>query len=301
MASDQSQNEAQHRARADQARILANSLAENDLTPVRAYFAAHGFPEPRLIWSPDPEAFGTPILRSFADVCDVLGEPGGCIAASDFGLDAFDGLERWLMVLERDGEHFRYAHYGAEIREHYGTDMTGKTTEDFGGYLSVFFSALYLATSTRAERVMSEHEPPRRVFVRASRWLIVPLVEPSGAVTGFVGASVPENELRAGLEMIVDPVIVTDRAAQVLYANAAAHQFFRLSPGPLPDLGTMTGLDLKGLKPPEVLLARREVVERLELTQHASGLMDRVALSISAAEHRGHAYYVMQVRPLDRG
>lgn len=280
---------------------LANSIARDDFGPVRAYFQAQEVTEPRVIWSPEARFFGSPVIRSFAEVCDVLGEPGGGIPEAGFGLDAFDGLDRWLMVLERQGEHFRYLHYGSEIRDHYGSDMTGRTTADFGGYISLFFEALYHATIVRGERVLSEHEPPRRVFVRAWRRLIVPLIGSDEQVMGFVAANVPDNELRAGLEMIVDPVIVTDRDGEVQYVNAAAQQFFRIAPGPLRSLKAMTGLELDGLKPPEVLLARREVIERLELFEHKSGLMDRVALSISAAEHRGRAYYVTQVRPIDRG
>ncbi|MEL7106518.1 MAG: PAS domain-containing protein [Pseudomonadota bacterium] len=301
MATDQSPDTRQSGAPYFAVQSIAEDLARNDLTSVRSYFAAHGIPDPRTVWSPKVDAMGSPVLRSFAEVCDVLGQPEGPIPQTSFRLDAFDGLERWMMVLTRDGDHFRYAHYGAEIRDHYGHDMTGKTTADFGGYISVFFDALYLAATRRGARVLSEHEPPQRVFVRAWRRLIVPLVDCQGAVTGFVGANVPDNELRAGLEMITDPVIVTDRGAQVLYANAAALQFFHAGPGPLPHLRSMAGLDLGGLKPPEVLLARREVVERLELTQDKTGLMETVALSISAAEHRGHAYYVLHVRPLDRG
>ena len=301
MATDQSPKTAQSYAPLSAVASMADDLTKNDLSSVRSFFAAHGTPDPRVVWSPQVATLGSPVLRSFSEVCDVLGTPEGLIPSASFGLDAFDGLERWMMVLERDGEHFRYAHYGAEIRDHYGHDMTGKTTADFGGYISIFFDALYHAAMRRAERVMSEHEPPRRIFVRSWRRLIVPLIDADGAVTGFVGANIPDNELRAGLEMITDPVIVTDREAKVLYANAAAHQFFHAAPGPLPELTTMTGLNLSGLKPPEVLLARREVVERLELTQDNTGLMETVALSISAAEHRGHAYYVLHVRPLDRG
>lgn len=301
MVTDQSPKTAQSGAPLSAVAAMAAGLAGNDMSAVRSYFTAHATPDPRVVWSPPAASLGSPVLRSFSEVCDVLGTPDGLIPAASFGLDAFDGLERWMMVLERDGDHFRYVHYGAEIRDHYGHDMTGKTTADFGGYISVFFDALYHAATQRAERVMSEHEPPRRIFVRSWRRLIVPLIDADGAVTGFVGANIPDNELRAGLEMINDPVIVTDRTSQVLYANAAAQQFFHASPGPLPELTAMTGLDLAGVKPPEVLLARREVVERLELNQDNTGLMETVALSISAAEHRGHAYYVLHVRPLDRG
>lgn len=301
MAPEQSPNTAQPSAPFETVEAMAQSIAGNDMTSVETFFAAHGVQQPRVVWRPSMSALASPILRSFAEVCDILGDPDGSIPQSGFDLDAFDGLERWMMVLRRKGDHFEYSHYGAEIRDHYGRDMTGKTTADFGGYISVFFAALYHAATLRRERLMSEHEPPQRVFVRAWRRLILPLVDDSGTVTGFAAANIPDNELRAGLEMITDPVFVTDRSAQVLYANAAADQYFSVPTGPLPDLVHLTGFELKGIKPPEVLLARREQVERLELTHRQTGLMERVALTVSAAEHRGHAYYVLHVRPLDRG
>ncbi len=280
---------------------LADSLRAGNSDLLRAYFAPEKSPAPRIVWSPDAKDYGSSIIHSFAEVCDLIGREDGTILDENFSIEAFDGLDRWMQVVRREGDTFRYIHYGTEIRDHYGQDMTGHTTDDFDSHISVFFGALYRAAVVRRERVLSEHEPRLHVFVRAWRRLIVPLVANENDVTGFVAVNIPDNELRAGLEMIVDPVIVTNRDREVQYANSAAHQFFRITPGENQKLRQAIGLSLGEVTPPEVLLIRREVIERLELVEHKSGLMDRVALSISAAEHRGQAYYVLHVRPVDRG
>ncbi len=281
-------------------KALSVSIFQGSSDLLKSHFAAEGAAEPRLIWSPSQDDYGSPILRSFADVCDAIGTPGGAINIKDFSLDAFDGLDRWLLILERKGDDFVYNHYGAEIRDNYGSDMTGKLTTDFPGHIGSFFSALYSAAAKRAERVLSEHEPPRKVFVRAWRRLIVPLVTDEDGFWGFVAANIPDNELRAGLEMIIDPVIVSDGDGFIQYMNSAALQNFRTPPDLPNRLKYVTGLSLYGFVPPEVLLARREVIERLELLENKSGLMERVSVSISAAEHRGQAYYVILIRLLDR-
>ncbi len=281
-------------------RLVASIVAgETDL--LKRHFVANGASPPALTWSPATSELGTPILHSFADICDDIGTESGLLSVETFRLEDFDGLDRWMMVLTRDGPHYRYDHYGAEIRNHYGTDMTGRSTADFENYIGTFFAALYDAARTRGERVLSVHEPPMRVFVRAWRRLIVPAIDASGDITGFVAANIPDNELRAGLEMIVDPVFVTDRDGIVQYFNDAASDYFAIAPGQRRSLNSLTRLDIGDVPAPEVLLARHEVVERLDLVERKGGVMDRLAVSISAAEHRGQAYYVLLLRGIAGG
>ncbi|MDJ1008028.1 MAG: hypothetical protein QNJ13_09415 [Paracoccaceae bacterium] len=277
---------------------LAAAIAADESALLRAYFVSHGAAPPRLTWSPPRSALTTPILRSFADVVDGFADASGFLAADRLRLEDFDGLERWIMVLTKEGDHFCYEHYGAEITSHYGVDMTGRSTADFGRhrYIGVFFAAVYTAAIARRERVLSVHEPPLQVFVRVWRRLIVPMVNAADDITGFVVANVADNELRAGLEMIVDPVIVSERDGTVRYCNDAAQTFFGIPSGHGEPLVALTGFDISGLPAPEILLTRREIVESLELVERPGGVMERLTIAVSAAEHRGRAYYVILVR-----
>jgi len=127
------------------------------------------------------------------------------------------------------------------------------------------------------------------------------MLDGAGEITTFAVALVPDNELRAGLEMIVDPVFVTDGDGIVQYYNDAARCDFEISSGQRRPLAVLTGIDSGGLPAPEILLARREIVERLELVERRGGIMDRLAISVSAAEHRGRAYYVFLLRTVVAG
>lgn len=276
--------------------VLAASIARDSTTLLQRHFGREGGETPQIIWSPKRAQLGTPILQSFADICDTIGETGGPLRSGSVRLSEFDGLDRWMMVLENEGPHYRYTHYGSEITNHYGQDMSGRSTADFEGYIGTFFAALYAATGQRRERVLSVHEPPARVFVREWRRLIVPVVNDEGDVTGFVAANVPENELRTGLEMIVDPIFVTDQNGEVQYFNEAARSYFKIPQQRHRSLDALAGLEFPALPPPEILLARREIVERVELVERKGGMMDRFAMSVSAAEHRGRAFYVFHLR-----
>ena len=275
---------------------LAAGLTAGDTSILRAHFAAHGAAQPTIIWSPGPRDLGTPVLQSFAEICDGIATEEGFVNASNFRLEDFDGLDRWMMVLSRENDGHSYRHYGSEIANFYGRDMTGRSTADFEGYIGAFFSALYTAAARRRERVLSAHEPPLDVFVRTWRRLIVPLVDDGAELTGFVVANVAENELRAGLDMIVDPVFVADGEGRVQYCNDAAQRFFGIGPGQRDTLEELTGFGLADLPPPELLLTRREIVERLELVERRGQVMERLGVTISAAEHRGRAFYVVLMR-----
>lgn len=280
---------------------LSASLAADETGPLRRHFVANRAAPPTITWSPSFTDLGTPLLESFADICDGLATPEGFLEAGRFRLEDFDGLDRWMMVLSGDGEHYRYDHYGREIANHYGIDMTGWSTADFDNYIGLFYAALYTAARTRRERILSVHEPPMRIFVRYWRRLIVPMVDPAGDITGFAVANIPDNELRSGLEMIVDPVFVTDGSGLVQYYNEAARSYFSIASSERRPISALSGLDIADMPPPEVLLARRETIERIELVERRAGMMERLAVSVSAAEHRGRAYYVLLLRAVAPG
>ena len=280
---------------------LAASMVAGETRLVSDLFRANGAAPPVITWSPGNDDLGTPVLQSFSDVCDALATPAGFIQQDRFRLEDFDGLDRWMMLVRRDGPDYRYDHYGAEIVNHHGIDMTGMSTADEQSHIGTFGAALYTSSIWRRERVLSVHEPPARIFVRLWRRLVVPMLDGAGEITTFAVALVPDNELRAGLEMIVDPVFVTDGDGIVQYYNDAARCDFEISSGQRRPLAVLTGIDSGGLPAPEILLARREIVERLELVERRGGIMDRLAISVSAAEHRGRAYYVFLLRTVVAG
>jgi PAS domain-containing protein len=277
--------------------MIAESLMPGRTDVLRGLFLAHGARTPVVIWSPLHEDLRHPMLRRFTEVCMRLASTDGEIRVNAFDLSAFGVLRDWMMLVEPDGESYRYLHYGPGIASHYGRDMTGRSTSDIGGYVQTFFEAIYHAARERREWVLSEHEPPSSVFVRQWRRLIVPLMDDGGQlVERFAVINLPENELRAGLDLIADPVFVMDNEHVVQYANRAACRSYGLSDAraPGPTLRQLTGLELEGLPPLEEMLVDARLMESVELTLEA-GIADRQGITVSAAEHRGRMYYVVLI------
>ncbi len=193
------------------AQDIATSLMPGHEDALRRMFNEMGAQAPRIVWSPAPDDLASPVLRRFAETCEAWMDDTGHVPSERFDTEALGALKDWLMIVEPENGDFRYTYYGARIADHYGRDMTGQRVRDFGGHISLFFEGLYLAAQSRREWVMSEHEPPKSVFVRAWRRLIVPLFGSDGdAVARFAVLNLPENELRAGLDLVPDPVFVAD-------------------------------------------------------------------------------------------
>lgn len=264
-----------------------------------ALFRAVGARPPLVVWNPEPDRITHPIVRAFGAKCRMRADPDGSVPADAFSIQDFGLMSQWALLLdvETPTGPFRYCHYGSRIADHFGRDMTGETSDAFGGHISEYFSLLYSEVVARGEWLLSEHEPPAEVFVRSWQRLIVPLFDDTGHVRRIAVANVAENELRAGLDLIVDPVFVLDRDQTILYANPAAQRFFRVSPKAIAPahLHDMTGISLDGILTPDQMLARGEVMDRIELTNRG-GLIERLALTVSAAQHRGRAYHVAIMR-----
>lgn len=279
--------------------MLADSLMPSGADFVAHMFIASGARAPLIVWSPGPGDFESPLIERFAAQCRRLAEPDGTVPRAGLDLAAFEGLADWMMLLDAlpDGRSFRYAHYGRGIADHFGRDMTGLTTADFGGHISQFFAALYVAARRRRQWVLSEHEPPRQVFVRSWRRLIVPLTSGDGAVCGFLAINVPDNQLRAGLEMIPDPVFIVDEGGIVRFANGAARDLFRADPlrGPGRTLRDLTGIVLEAELPPLDMAARRVVHDRVYVSL-GGAVADEFLVTVNATTHRGRAFYVVMVR-----
>lgn len=266
---------------------------------LRELFNGAGARAPHILWSPADTEINDPVVRDFARRMRALADAAGRVPAAAVTPDSLGALAGWTMILDAEGPEgpFRYRHYGERVAQHYGRDMTGRTTADFAGHIATFFKDLYRAAAARDEWVLSEHEPPRDIFVRAWHRLIVPLHDKVGGVTGFVVANVPENALRAGLELMVDPVFVLDDAQVIHYANRAAQMVFfkdqQIASGDT--LHGITGISLEiGMTPTE-LLAQGDPIDSIELFPRGA-IVERLVTTVSATQHRGRAFYIVVMR-----
>lgn len=262
-------------------------------------FVGAGARAPHIVWSPGRSDLQHPLIEAFSVACDAVAGQDGQVRADRVLPDLLDRFGDWMMVLDvlPGGEDFRYAHYGRGIADHFGRDMTGNLSADFGGHIGTFFTALYRAAFLRRERVLSEHEPPIQVFVRSWRRLIVPLIGADGTVVRFAAINVPDHELRAGLDIVPDPVFLVDEDRIVRYANPAARELFHTDPlrSPGCTLQSVTGISLAMEVPPLEMIGRRMVDDRVYLTV-GGAISDRFLVTVSGALHRGQGFYVVLVR-----
>ncbi|NRA98663.1 MAG: hypothetical protein HRU32_02410 [Rhodobacteraceae bacterium] len=239
-----------------------------------------------------------PVLQRFYALCQSLMSRSGRIEAQHVISQDFGAVADWLLLLGPGSAPgtFVYSHYGQSIADHYGRDMTGQTTADFGGHIGVFFGALYQAAAERGEWVLSEHEPPKSVFVRRWHRLIVPLYT-GDKVTHFAVANVPENELKTGLDLMVDPVFLCSADQQIHYANKAALEFFSEVPRAVNagHLARITGISLAHLPGPDEMVARQVSQDSIELVSRGA-IVERLEMTVSAATHRGESFYIVVMR-----
>jgi hypothetical protein len=274
---------------------------------VSRLFLDAGSEPPQIRWSPRRFALGHPMLERLMAVTADLSFGKGCLTRETVIAQVLSqpDLADWLMHVEAETPSgpFIYRHYGKGIAETRGLDMTGQATDAFAGHIGLFFTALYHACARRAEPVLSVHQPPQLVFVQQWRRLTLPICRMSrgtcgsGDVQGFLTMAIPENELRAGMEIIPDPVLILDRDQKVLFANRAAREAFdggRTGPWNR-DLFAYAGMTLSTEMSPEDLIGAAMVDERHDLRVARSVIKD-LRTTISATMHRGRALYVLVVR-----
>lgn len=263
-------------------------------------FKQEGSAPPKLIWSPKPDDYTNPMVARFAQACDALAQPDGRVLARDFDINAFRPLQDWLLHLdiEADGTVYRYLHYGDGIASVHGISMLGKTTEGFDGHIGAFFTAVYRAVQIQKDRILTIHVPAQKIFARHWERLIVPLFDEAGNVVQFLVQNIPDNELRPGLDIIPDPVLIVDEDMIVRYANRVARETFgqqtqleaRLN------LFAYSGIDTEMPAPPRDLLKSKAVHDVVSLVLRDT-LIQRFMLTISAMQQWGTAYYVITMRP----
>ena len=204
--------------------ILAGSLVFGRMELVSELFTQLHKRPPMVIWSPTIQELPGPVLQGFAKACLRMSDGAQYIADTQFDVSQISAFSRWLMIVDvvNRGEDFTYAYYGAGIAKYFKTDMSGRRTSEFGGFVSEFFSALYRAAMIRKHNVFSQHEPPQDVFVRCWDRLIFPIVDSVGDVVRFAVLNLARNELRAGLDAVPTPCMVADREMMLVHANPAA-------------------------------------------------------------------------------
>ncbi|MCG6901582.1 MAG: PAS domain-containing protein [Rhodobacter sp.] len=267
---------------------------------LRRLFEDQGSAAPHILWSPKPDDLTNPLIARFAGACDGLPQTNGRILASDFHIEDFAALRDWMLVLdvEGDGSTFRYAHYGNGIADIRGLSMLGQTTESFGGHISRFFTAVYRAVQARKCPVLTVHVPPRQIFARHWERLIVPLFDTAGTVIRFIVLNVPDNELRPGLEIIPDPVLIADENQIVRYANRAAREMFgrQVYLGSNMDLFAFAGIDIILPATPRDLARSRTIRDSISIVLRGA-LIERFQLTVSGTVQWGNAFYVITLRP----
>lgn len=266
-----------------------------------AGFTKQGYEPPFILWSPLFEDLPHPLLRRFAQICDHLADENGRVRRSMATPDAFYGLLDWLMLLDVEdaGQNFRYRHYGEGIAGFRGASLAGKTSTFFSGHISTLFTALYQAVTVRKERVLSAHQPPRSILVCEWKRLIVPLFDEAGEVVeGMAVVNVPDADIRVGLDVVPDPVLIADREVVVRYANIAAQRVFgqQFQFGSRIDLFGYAGISLDNMEPPENLARSQAIRDRVCLGVK-DGLVQRFHLTISGLSLHDRSFYVITLRP----
>lgn len=278
---------------------IAKSLEPGQSSILRDLFNAEGARAPEVIWAPTDADLRSPLLRKFSAVVAGYRNSDGQVPASSLRLEDFGGLTEWLMLVDvmDGGSDYQYTFYGPSIAEYYGQDMTGRRTSEFQGHIASFFAGLYAAVRSRREPVYSEHEPPAQVFVRVWQRLIVPLVDPQGQVVRILVLNVPDNELRTGLELLVDPVFVLSGNQNIIYANRAAQTLFGLKSvrNSAETLEDVTGIALETALSPDDMLSQHRVEDSVQLTIREA-IVERLVMTVSATQHRGLAFYVVVMR-----
>lgn len=173
-------------------------MSREDYGALNRLFKDDGAAVPEIIWSPSEDQLDIPVQVELLRYWQRIGGTGRFPAA-----DAIDPLDMkfalgYLMLIDvlEDGSDFLYRLYGSSIALHYGQDMTGRRTSEFSGRIGIFFRAVYRASMLRRSSIFTVHEPPKHVFVKRWRRLVLPLVDADGAIVRFLVCNIPEDRAR---------------------------------------------------------------------------------------------------------
>lgn len=263
-------------------------------------FVEAGSPPPFVMWRPHPGMVECGSTTAFHNACDRLTAGKNAIAEDDLDLTFFGSMRDWLSIAEvtEDGSAYRFTHSGLGITRFYGPDLTGKTTAEFPDHISKFYTAMFHEVRQRKERVLTVHQPSDQMFVTTWRRLLVPVVDGSGNVVRILTSNSPENELRAGLEILPASVLIVDADHVVRYANKTARQSFDAGNyGPWSrTMFDYAALDLEIRERPEDILSYG--ITQTSTCRHIKHQqMGRYQATVSAALYKGTAFYVVLLQP----
>lgn len=279
-----------------------DGMLSYDCADIADAFARAGSPAPYVMWRPQLGMVECRATTAFHVACDRLSADAQTIALDHLDLAYFGAMKDWLAILEPDPEEtgYRYRHFGQGITRFYGRDMTGKTTAAFPDHIRRFYDAIFNDTRQRKERVLTVHQPPDQVFVTLWRRLIVPVVDETGEVVQILTSNNPENELRAGLEILPASVLIVDADHIVRYANKTARQNFDAGNfGPWTrSMFDYAGLDLEIAERPDGILAHG--ITQTSICRHIKHQrIGQFHATVSAALYKGTAFYVVLLQPMN--
>ncbi|MEM8658023.1 MAG: hypothetical protein AAF813_07445 [Pseudomonadota bacterium] len=270
-----------------------------DLDKIYRDFATVGARRPVVQWNPEPFDLTDPLIQQFNTIRTKHSDASGKLRIADLKLAWFASLKDWVMVLDVDdtSDVLTYTYYGPGIADTFGEDMTGRATTEFKSHVAPFFTALYREVIRTGQTVFSEHEPPKQIFVRSWRRFVVPVLDEADKVVKIIAINMPQNDLRAGLEIIADPVLLLDGEQIVHFANSAAQEKFNLSRNGIGhrSISALTGIALTARYSPEEMMGRR-IVQNEVLLDMTQGLIDDYQVSVSATIYRTRAFYVVAFR-----
>lgn len=284
--------------------LTAELTASGD-AEVSKLFTTEGARPPRIVWSPCERDLSHPLIARFAHICREQLHTDGNILAEDLQFSSFSPVERWVMTLDLDSPdgEFVFRYFGRGIADSFGEDMSGRPVSDLAPHIWQFYTALYRAACRRKEWFYTEHEPPRQIFVQTWQRLFVPLFDRSGNVSKFIALNYPENGLRAGLEIVPDPVFVADEDMIVRFANRSARETFGQSPerpGPR-SLREHIGTSITVPKSASEMLRTDSIENRIISLRIGESLEGDFLITVSATCYAGRNFYVVVVHPVASG
>lgn len=279
-----------------------NDTHYTDKPTIEQAFDAAGSPPPIVSWESETHRAKYKTFQQFEDICNTLSGGEAAIPEDALDLSRFGSMQDWLVLSKpvKDGDKFQYAYFGKGLTQVLGQDLSKKCTDEYPDHVDRFISAINRDVMTRKRRVTTAHHTAGQLFVSLWWRSIVPVCNQHGETVGLLAHNYPENELRAGLEIIPVPVLILDDDHRVCYSNKAARQKFdqgRYGPWDRA-LFDYAGLDLHIRDNPEDILASG-------LTQTTScrhimyQRLGKYQATVSATLYRERAFFVVLLQQLD--
>lgn len=172
-------------------------IAAEDYASTGKLFQDQDLQAPQLLWNPAPAQLPLSRLARLLTYWQELRGERELPAARDIDPLDFKYALGYIMLLDviDGGADFHYRLYGTEIANAYKRDMQHLRTSAFDGVIKAFFLSVYRAVLIRRKPIFSVHQPPRNVYVRSWRRLILPLSDGKdpGEICRFLVGNIPED------------------------------------------------------------------------------------------------------------